>query len=49
MSRIPTRQIVTILVTSGLLIAILLLKQQCGAGTAKLFEAVSQVPDASHD
>jgi hypothetical protein len=43
------RQIVTIIVTSGLLIAILIMKKQCGASTAKLFEAVSQVPDASHD
>ena len=49
MSRLPWRQIVTILVTSGLLVAILILKHQCGEGTAKLFEAVSQVPDASHD
>ena len=47
--KLPGRQIVTILVTSGLLIAILVLKRQCGEGTAKLFEVVSQVPDASHD
>ncbi len=47
--KLPTRQIVTIVVTSGLLIAILLLKQRCGDSTAKLFETVSQVPDASHD
>ena len=47
--KLPARQLVTILVTSGLLIAILVLKQRCGDSTAKLFEAVSQVPDASHD
>jgi hypothetical protein len=47
--KLPTRQLVTIVVTSGLLVAILILKQRCGEGTAKLFEAVSQVPDASRD
>jgi hypothetical protein len=47
--KLPWRQITTIVITSALLIAILVLKGQCGAGTAKLFEAVSQVPDASHD
>ena len=47
--KLPWRQITTIVVTSVLLIAILILKHRCGEGTAKLFEAVSQVPDASHD
>jgi hypothetical protein len=47
--KLPTRQILTIVLTSGLLVAILILKQRCGEGTAKLFEAVSQIPDASHD
>jgi hypothetical protein len=47
--KLPTRQLITIVVTSGLLIAILVMKQQCGNATAKLFESVSQVPDASHD
>ena len=46
--KIPARQIVTILVTLGCLIAILVLKQRCGAATATLFEAVSQAADGGH-
>jgi hypothetical protein len=49
MSKIPTRQIVTILTTLGLLIAILILKAQCGRATAQLFDAISQSADAGRD
>ena len=50
MSKLPTRQIVTIVVTLGLLIAILILKQRCSEGTARLFEAVATVADGgTHD
>ena len=49
MSKVPTRQIVTILTTLGLLIAILVLKARCGAATAQLFDAISKVPDGGHD
>jgi hypothetical protein len=45
MNRLPWRQIITILTTLGCLIAILVLKQRCGAATAQLFEAVSQAAD----
>jgi hypothetical protein len=43
--KIPARQIVTIVMTLGLLIAILVMKQQCAAGTAQIFETVSKIPD----
>ncbi len=43
--KLPGRQIVTILVTLGCLFAILILKQQCGAATAQLFEAVARTTD----
>jgi hypothetical protein len=49
MAKVPTRQIVTIVTTLGLLIAILILKQQCGRATAQLFDAISKVPDGGHD
>ena len=49
MAKIPARQLVTILTTLGLLIAILVLKQRCGKATAQLFDAISQSVDAGRD
>jgi hypothetical protein len=40
--QLPWRQIITILTTLGCLIAILVLKQRCGAATATLFDSISQ-------
>ncbi len=48
-TQFPTRQIVTIVTTLALLIAILVLKQRCGQATAQLFDAISKLPDAGHD
>jgi hypothetical protein len=48
--KIPARQLTTILMTLGLLIAILVMKRQCAAGTAQIFETVSKIPDGgTHD
>jgi hypothetical protein len=45
-----SRQIVSIVMAIACLIAIIVLKQRCGAATAQLFQAVSQVTDGgAHD
>ena len=42
---IPPRQLATILMTLGLLIAILVMKQRCGDSTAQLFRALEAPSD----
>lgn len=44
----PTRQLVSIVVTLGLLIAVIVMQRNCGQAVNNLFQAVAPV-DGGHD